>query len=89
MTTSTTPETDHFWKTYRVPYTHAAQELARKLERERDEARRIAEQMSANCNWLIEMIDKIHASLCTCEVATCQDKAKQCVQAAEKLNETP
>jgi DNA-directed RNA polymerase subunit RPC12/RpoP len=51
-----------------------------------DEKRR-ADQLGANCDWLIEQIDRIHVALCPGQRGTWQQRADQAVKAAGELKE--
>jgi len=43
------------------------------------------EQMSINCQWLIDKIDEIHDCLCPDELGTWQQRAEQAVRAAQRV----
>ncbi len=42
-------------------------------------------QMEINCRWLMDITDRIHDALCPGQYGTWQDRAKQAVEAAERL----
>jgi len=42
-------------------------------------------QMEINCRWLMDVTDRIHDALCPNQCGTWQDRAKQAVEAAERL----
>lgn len=42
-------------------------------------------QMEINCQWLIDITDRIHDALCPDQCGTWQERAKQAVEAAERL----
>jgi hypothetical protein len=43
-----------------------------------------ADQLSVNCQWLIDKIDRIHQALCPRQFGTWQQRAEQAVEAAER-----
>ena len=47
-----------------------------------------ADQISINCQWLIEQLDSIHDSLCPDHTGTWQDRAIAAVEAAESIKKT-
>lgn len=42
-------------------------------------------QMEINCRWLMDITDRIHDALCPGQYGTWQERAKQAVEAAERL----
>ena len=42
------------------------------------------DQLSVNCQWLIDKIDRIHQALCPRQFGTWQQRAEQAVEAAER-----
>ena len=51
------------------------------------------DQLSVNCQWLIDKIDRIHQALCPRQFGTWQQRAEQAVEAAERrsndINRSP
>jgi len=42
-------------------------------------------QLEINCRWLVDITDRIHDALCPGQYGTWQERAKQAVEAAERL----
>lgn len=70
----------------KAPFTNLTLAAVKASEAEREMVeRQYADQMNANCRWLIGQIDRIHDALCPEKNGTWQQRAQQAVEAAEEV----